>query len=172
MNGIITFTPQNFSEVTSTTTPKSLPIQDLDFIAPYWFDGGIFNIYNETVSINATASCNERNIINETYAFNETSFANETLEDSVNDTNCRNTSTVYYRRSFDYFLEERALREIRENFFGAHNFYIWNLFIVTWIITDPTDNSSNPKVVNNKHDHAVVTHLYFLAGKYISVHSC
>ena len=169
--------PQNSSEVTSTTTPKSLPIQDLDFIAPYWFDGGILNICNETLSINATASRNESfsvngTSVNETYAFNQTSFANKTLEDSVNDTNCRNTSTVYYRRSFDYFLEERALREIRENFFGAHNFYIWNLFIVTWIITDPTDNSSNPKVVNNKHDHAVVTHLYFLAGKYISVYSC
>ena len=101
MNGIITFTPQNFSEVTSTTTPKSLPIQDLDFIAPYWFDGGILNICNETVSINATASRNESfsvngTSVNETYAFNQTSFANETLEDSVNDTNCRNTSTVYY----------------------------------------------------------------------------
>ena len=177
LNGIITFAPP--TGLTSTTIPKSLPIQDLDFIAPYWFDGRLLNICNETLSVNATASSNASSStneisvnetsstnetspvnettvspspsssVNETFALNETSFTNETSENSIYDTNCRNTSTVYYRQSFSFFLQQRATREIRENFFDARNFFTRNIFIVTWIITDPTDNSSNPKVANN-----------------------
>ena len=167
-NGIITFTPPSFSESTSTTTPKPLPIQDLDFIAPYWFDGSLLNICNETLSANTTASPNASTSdnetspanettasssaspsFNETSAVNETSFNNETSEDSVNDTSCKNTSTVYYRQSFSFFLQERAIREIRANFLNARNFIARHLFIITWIITDPEEQSSNPKVITS-----------------------
>ena len=167
-NGIITFTPPSFSESTSTTTPKPLPIQDLDFIAPYWFDGGLLNICNESLSVNTTASPNVSTYdnetssanettasssaspsFNETLAVNETSFFNETSEDSINDTSCRNTSTVYYRRSFSSFLQERATREIRTNFFDARNFFARRLLIITWNITDPIEQSSNPMVITS-----------------------
>ena len=39
-NGIITFQPPHFP--LSTATPKPLPIQGLDFVAPYWFDDDLF----------------------------------------------------------------------------------------------------------------------------------
>ena len=44
-NGIITFTSNSTNSTTlnNTNTPKSLPIKDLDFIAPYWFDAGILD---------------------------------------------------------------------------------------------------------------------------------
>ena len=147
-NGIITFTHPNFSESTSTTTPKPLPIQDLDFIAPYWFDGGLLNICNETLSVNTTATPNASTSDNETSAVNETSFFNETSENSVNDTSCRNTITVYYRQCFSYSLQERATREIRANFLNARHFFARYLFIITWIITNPKDHSSNPVIIS------------------------
>ena len=167
-NGIITFTSPSFSESPSTTTPKPLPIQDLDFTAPYWFDGHLLNICNETLGVNTTvspnvstsdnetspdnetaASSNASPSVNETFVVNETSFNNETSEDSVNNTSCRNTSTVFYRRSFNFFLQERATREIRANFFDARNFFARRLFIITWIITGPKDYSSSPKVITS-----------------------
>ena len=66
----------------------------------------------------------------------------------MNKTNCRNISTVYYQKSDDYWLRERASEKIRTNFIDAMNNYLSAkyLFIITWIIIDPKDNSSEPKV--------------------------
>ena len=66
----------------------------------------------------------------------------------MNKTNCRNISTVYYRKSNDYYIRQRATEEIRANFVDAMNnyFYARYLFIMTWIIIDPNDDLSEPEV--------------------------
>ena len=128
----------NSTTLYNTDTPKSLPIKDLDFIAPYWFDAGILdeNDCSHILNFTETTNLNTSSFVNETYFVNETS------------TNCRHISTVYYRKSDDYQLRERASEEIRANFIDAMNnyFYAKYLFIITWIIIDPKDNPSEPKV--------------------------
>lgn len=143
-NGLITFTSPSLPEsiATSTSTPKPFPIEDRDFIAPYWFDSNLLfgkNVCNES-NDTSTHNTSSNSFINETLFNNQTSF--------VNKTDCRNISTVYYRRSFDYDHQQRASREIRAAFHDAGiNFFTYNLFIVTWVINDPNDASSQPKVM-------------------------
>ena len=119
------------------------PIEDLDVIAPYWFDSGFplntCNDFNETGDLNTTLFINETSFTNETLFANETTVVNET---SNNTTGCRYSSVVYYRNSFSFSLRERARSEIRAAFFGAgRNFFVRRLLIITWVITDALGDS-------------------------------
>ena len=109
------------------------PIQDLDFIAPYWFDSGFpLNICNESLNFNETDN------------LNTTSFVNESS------TSCRYSNTVYYGSRYSSSLQNRATREIRAAFFDAErNFFnAYNIFVVTWVITDTKDDLPDPKVIS------------------------
>ena len=66
-NGIITF-PSNSTNSTTlhnTSTPKSLPIKDLDFIAPYWFDADILH-ENDCINYTETTNLNTSSFVNKT----------------------------------------------------------------------------------------------------------
>ena len=128
----MTFTSDvpSFDESSSINSPKPFPIQDIDILAPYWFD-------NALITCNTTFSLNTTFFSNETLFFNETSTASP-----VNETTCRYNSIVYYGTRYSSFLEERATREIRAAFFDTERYFrIYNLFVVTWVITDSEDES-------------------------------
>ena len=124
------------------------PIKDFDVIAPYWFDSGFpLDTCNETSSFNKTIDFNTTgtSFANKTFFVNKTSTVNET---SINETSCRYNGTVYYGSRYSSFLQDRATREIRAAFFNTRsNFFIaYNLFVVTWVITDNKDDLPEPKV--------------------------
>ena len=147
------------------SSPKPLPIQNIDILAPYWFDSALVTC-NETFSLNTISFINRTFFPNGTLFFNET---NTTFSD--NKTTCQYTSTVYYGNRYSSSLEERATKEIRAAFFDTGRFFrIFNLFVVTWVITD---TESESKVMVN----IIVWFLnkYFLLsllGKCLSVHLC
>ena len=91
-------------------------------------------------------------------------------------TGSRYNNTVYYGFRYSSFLANRATKEIRAAFHdAARNFFsAYNLFIVTWVITDNKEDLPELKVMANIISYAcgLYSFSFFLIEKCISVRSC